>query len=118
MELEKAAWTVLLFDFYGAMLTGRQREFMALYYECDLSLGEIAERHKISRQAVYDTLKRAEKALLKYEQKLGLAARYKEEKSRLAKALEILRGCGAGEKDKKIKEVEHILTELLQIAAR
>jgi len=117
MELEKVAWMVLLFDFYGAMLTKRQREFVSLYYERDLSLGEIAEKYGISRQAVYDTLKRAEKALLRYEQKLGLAARHKEERAQLARALELISGCAPGEKSGRIKEVERILTKLARMVA-
>lgn len=115
MELEKATWMVLLFDFYGNMLTKRQREFMELYYERDLSLGEIASKYEISRQAVHDTLKRAENALLKYEQKLGLAARYKGERANLARALELLRDCAVEEKDSRIREVERILTELINM---
>jgi len=118
MELEKVAWVVLLFDFYGVMLTRRQYEFMRLYYEQDLSLGEIAERYNISRQAVYDTLKRAENALLKFEQKLGFAARYKEDRALLARALELVRGCKYREKDVKIKEVESILKKLIKMAAK
>jgi len=63
---------VLLYDFYGKLLTPKQQEVMQLYYEQDLSLSEIAEELKITRQAVYDILKRSEQALEKYERKLGL----------------------------------------------
>lgn len=63
---------ILLYDFYGKLLTPKQREVMRLYYEEDLSLGEIAEELKISRQAVHDILRRSEQALEKYEKKLGL----------------------------------------------
>lgn len=72
MLLHKAGRMVLLYDFYGKLLTPKQQEVVRLYYEEDLSLGEIAEELKITRQAVYDILKRSEQALEKYERKLGL----------------------------------------------
>ena len=66
----------LLFDFYGALLNESQNEVMALYHEDNLSLSEIAEDLGMSRQAVHYTLKKAEKALNGYEDKLGLVAEY------------------------------------------
>ncbi len=68
---EDAARISLLFDLYGALLTEKKREVMALYHEEDLSLSEIAEDSGISRAAVYDSLRSAEKALAGYEEKLG-----------------------------------------------
>ena len=62
----------LLYDFYGALLTEKQRQVMALYHEENLSLSEIAQEFGISRQAVHDTLKKAELALEDYENKLNL----------------------------------------------
>ncbi len=75
-KLERMA---LLSDFYGNLLTDRQQEVLGFYYEQDLSLGEIAENLKISRQGVHDNLKRAERALEDYELKLGLLAAYLKE---------------------------------------
>ena len=66
----------LLFDFYGDVLTDRQKEFYDLYYNEDLSLGEIAENYGITRQGVRDSIVRAEHALRDMEQRLGLVARY------------------------------------------
>ena len=68
-EIAKAS---LLYDFYGALLTEKQRQVMALYHEENLSLSEIAGEFNISRQAVHDTLKKAELALEDYENKLNL----------------------------------------------
>ena len=68
-EIAKAS---LLYDFYGALLTEKQRQVMALYHEENLSLSEIAGEFGISRQAVHDTLKKAELALEDYESKLNL----------------------------------------------
>lgn len=62
----------LLYDFYGALLTEKQRQVMALYHEENLSLAEIGQEFGISRQAVHDTLKKAEMALEDYEEKLRL----------------------------------------------
>ena len=63
--------TVRLKDLYGAMLTDRQRDVIELYYEFDLSLGEIAENLSVTRQAVHCALKQAEGILENLEQKLG-----------------------------------------------
>lgn len=66
----------LLFDFYGDMLTDKQKELFDLYYNEDLSLAEISEHIGITRQGVRDGIVRAEHALRDMEQRLGLVARY------------------------------------------
>ncbi len=72
MILDKLGRIVQLYDLYGPLLTPKQQEAVRLYYEQDLSLAEIASECRVSRQAVYDLLRRAETALEKYEQKLRL----------------------------------------------
>ena len=67
----------LLLDFYGSLLSDRQREVISLYYEEDLSLAEIAESEGITRQGVRDAIKKAENILVETEEKLGLAKRFK-----------------------------------------
>ena len=67
-----------LLDFYGQMLTDKQREVTEFYYNDDLSLAEIAENYNITRQGVRDSIKRAEAQLREYEEKLGLARRFVE----------------------------------------
>jgi len=69
----------LLYDFYSQLLTEKQREVIRLYHCEDFSLSEIGEKYSISRQGVHDTLKKAEKALLSYEDKLNLVKKYTEE---------------------------------------
>ncbi len=64
--------TIRLYDCYGGLLTTRQQRLMRLYYHDDLSLGEIAERLEITRQAVYDSLHRAIIELTRFERHLGL----------------------------------------------
>ena len=66
----------MLFDFYGELLTERQKEFFDLYYNEDLSLAEIAENAGISRQGVRDVIVRAEAVLTELEDKTGLIKRF------------------------------------------
>ena len=66
----------MLFDFYGDILTDRQRELFDLYYNEDLSLAEIAENCGISRQGVRDVIVRAEAAMNELEDKTGLLKRF------------------------------------------
>ncbi|WP_350344916.1 YlxM family DNA-binding protein [Proteinivorax tanatarense] len=73
--LEKITHLNDLFDCYEPLLTNKQRELFKLYYQHDYSLGEIAEQSDVSRQAVYDTLKRVTSLLYDYESKLKLLAK-------------------------------------------
>ena len=66
----------MLFDFYGELLTQRQREFFDLYYNEDLSLAEIAENEGITRQGVRDVIVRAEAQMQELEDKTGLIKRF------------------------------------------
>ena len=66
----------MLYDFYGDVLTDRQKEFYDLYYNEDLSLGEIAENYGITRQGVRDVIVRAEAVLTELEDKTGLIKRF------------------------------------------
>ena len=66
----------ILLDFYGEMLTEKQRDMVELYYDEDLSLGEIAETVKITRQGVRDSIKRGEQQLFELEKKLGLVEKF------------------------------------------
>lgn len=76
MKIDGVLEISLLYDFYGQLLTGRQQEVMTLYHEENFSLSEIAEEFGISRAGVHDSLKKAEKALLTYEEKLGLVRKF------------------------------------------
>ena len=70
--LEKTTRINFLYDYYSSLLTDKQRNYMSLYYHEDYSLGEIAEQTKVSRQAVYDNIKRTENLLENYEENLKL----------------------------------------------
>ncbi|MCM3315787.1 putative DNA-binding protein [Rummeliibacillus stabekisii] len=76
MLLEKTTRMNFLFDFYQALLTDKQRSYMQLYYLDDHSLGEIAEAYEVSRQAVYDNIRRTEAMLEEYEEKLQLFEKF------------------------------------------
>ena len=73
MAIEKLKF-VHLSDFYGDLLTEKQREFLKLHYEQDLSFGEIAARFDVTRQAVCDSIRTSETALERYEHALGLVS--------------------------------------------
>jgi uncharacterized protein len=70
--LEKTMRMNYLYDFYQSLLTPKQKSYMSLYYLDDYSLGEIADEYEVSRQAVYDNIKRTEAMLEEYEAKLLL----------------------------------------------
>jgi len=76
--LEKTNRMNYLYDFYQALLTPKQQSYMSLYYLDDYSLGEIAEEYEVSRQAVYDNIKRTETMLEEYEEKLLLFQKFQE----------------------------------------
>ncbi|KRM07647.1 MAG: putative DNA-binding protein [Liquorilactobacillus ghanensis] len=72
MTIEKTNRINALLDFYEPLLTQKQTKYIDYYYREDLSLGEIAENYHVSRQAVYDNIKRTENILTAYEEKLQL----------------------------------------------
>jgi|DewCreStandDraft_1066081.scaffolds.fasta_scaffold00175_22 predicted DNA-binding protein YlxM (UPF0122 family) len=82
---------VQLVDVYGSLLTPKQRKLLELYYFQDLSLGEIAEQYGVTRQAVYDSVRRSIQELRKLEGTLGLLSRYRH-MDRLAARLERAEG--------------------------
>lgn len=94
----------LLYDFYGQLLTKRQREVMELYHEENLSLSEIADEFSISRQGVHDTLKNAEKALQNYENKLGLVEKFQKSRQAIDEIDAALDQLAAESRDSKLKE--------------
>lgn len=100
----------LLLDFYGGLLTEKQKLFMSLHYENDMSLSEISEEYGISRQAVHDIIKRSEKILEGYEKELGLVNRFILQREKLREAKNILLKKNY---DNDIKKVIDIIDELI-----
>ncbi len=81
--MEKFVMVTYLFDFYQELLTNRQRDLLKEYYFEDFSLGELSDEHQISRQSVFDTIKKAEQKLLDYEEKLHLFSKHQQEQQTL-----------------------------------
>ena len=73
----------MLFDFYGELLTEKQREYYDLHYNEDLSLTEIAEQGGVSRQAVWDIIRRAAASMEEIEEKTGLIRRFLERNAQI-----------------------------------
>jgi uncharacterized protein len=88
--LEKTTRMNYLYDFYQSLLTPKQQSYMSLYYLDDYSLGEIAEEYDVSRQAVYDNIKRTEVMLEEYEEKLLLFQKFQERSKLLTHVKELL----------------------------
>ena len=95
-----------LLDFYGDMLTDKQRDVVELYYNEDLSLAEIAAHSGITRQGVRDSIKRGEAILLDLEEKVGFARRHREMQSGLEQLGEALREMQAGNKSGRCTQEE------------
>ena len=93
---ESTVQRTMLFDFFGELLTEKQREYFDLHYNADLSLAEIAEQEGISRQGVWDIIRRAEATLRRAEEKTGLVRRF-------------------GELQKTVGEMEKQVNELLPL---
>ena len=89
--MDKVYEDTLLLDFYGQLLTERQYEIMDLHFNNDYSLGEIAEQLNISRQGVYDSIKRGRAVLNRMEEKLGLVEKFVNQKSKAQKILNSIR---------------------------
>lgn len=98
----------ILYDYYGVLLKENQADIIDLYYNQDLSLSEIAEDMNISRQGVYDALKRAEKSLIDYEEKIKLHEKYEKY---LKSAENIMKLASSIDDEKYNNQVEQIKIE-------
>ena len=111
-DIERVEYASMLYDFYGSLLNESQNEVMALYHEDNLSLSEIAEELSQTRQAVHYNLRKAEKALDSYEEKLGLVASYKKNRLLAKKLFSIIDSAGIAKPyADKIKQIIEQITE-------
>lgn len=104
--MDKKVKVSILCDLYGRLLTKKQFEFLNDYYNNDLSLSEIAENNNITRQAVRDIIKKGEKKLFEYEEKLLFMKRMLNQEKTIENVLLELTKIQKTSSDKK---VEHIL---------
>ncbi len=111
MMIEKTEKIIMLKDFYGPLLTQKQQDALNLYYENDWSLSEIADSMGISRQGVYDLLRRAEQALIDYEQRLCLLERFSLTREHLEKVFILLNEVKSVD-EQKIDDALMILREI------
>lgn len=109
--LAKTTRMNLLFDWYGSLLTERQRTYMQYYFHDDYSLGEIAAEFAVSRQAVYDQLKRTEAILEDYEDKLGLLSRHEQRQRTIHEMREIAKQLS----DEQRTAIERLLMQLEEV---
>lgn len=108
--MEKLLNITMMFDYYGKLLTKREYDVIDKYYNEDLSLNEIAQICDISKQAVSDSLKRAENKLYEYEQKLGLIEKSKKSHQFLRKIRNDLFSLSP---EIKSKEIENIIIDIV-----
>lgn len=115
--MEKIARQGLLYDFYGALLTEHQRHIYEDVVFYDLSLSEIAEEQGISRQGVHDMIKRCNKILEDYEEKLHLVEKFEQTK-KLAREIQSLTKEFAVTKNMNlIHRIEEISGEIIELEA-
>ena len=111
--MEKNVKISILCELYGKLLTKKQYEFLNDYYNNDLSLSEIAENNKITRQAVRDNIKKGEKKLFEYEEKLLFMKRMFNQEKKIEKVLSELTKIQKDSSDKKVASIlESIKKEL------
>ncbi|MCI1959117.1 MAG: YlxM family DNA-binding protein [Clostridia bacterium] len=107
----------LLYDFYGELLTEKQKNVFEYFHLNDYSLTEIAQELNISRQAVRDLLKRTETILEGYEQKLKLVEKFNMQKSMVREIKSLAENIESEDKDKstknKIEKIKKIADEIL-----
>ncbi|KQY83085.1 DNA-binding protein [Paenibacillus sp. Root52] len=111
-RLEKTNRINLLFAFYERLLTEKQQTFLKYYFHDDFSLGEIASEFEISRQAVYEHIKRAEQVLENYESKLSLLEKYERRNRNLEDLQNALEDIGVSiDNNKPINDIVQQLRE-------
>ena len=107
--LEKTMRLNYLFDFYQSLLTPKQQEYMSMYYLEDLSLVEISELANVSRQAIYDNIKRTEAILESYEEKLLLYEKFEKQTDLLKKLKSIVNEQNMSDE---VRQLIHQLSEI------
>lgn len=113
--MEKIVMQTYLYDFYGELLTKHQKDIYEDVVFHDMSLSEAAEQHGISRQGIHDIIKRCNRTLKEYEEKLGLIEKFIKTKE-LVREIHVLTKAymETGDRDL-IKQVERLSSEISRL---
>lgn len=114
IEMERKVMQTYLYDFYGELLTEHQRDIFEDFVLNDLSLSEIAREEGISRQGVHDLVKRCDRILEGYEEKLHLLERFLKTKEKVTRIRTLSRNCQEQRESEVMAEIEAISDEILE----
>lgn len=114
IEMERKVMQTYLYDFYGELLTEHQRDIFEDFVLNDLSLSEIAREEGISRQGVHDLVKRCDRILEGYEEKLHLLERFLKTKEKVTRIRTLSRNCQEQRESEAMAEIEAISNEILE----
>lgn len=112
--MERIVEQSILYDFYGELLTKHQKRIYEDFVLNDLSLGEIAQGNGISRQGVHDLIKRCDRTLKAYEDKLHLIEKFNLAKQNVAKIHELVMECRAEHNPDMLEAIEQLSNEILE----
>lgn len=113
-KMEKIVEQNLLFDFYGELLTEHQQNVYQDAVFNDMSLSEVADNYGISRQGVHDLLKRCDRTMQEYENKLHLISRFASVKEKLSKIREITDILEEGSLQEGRRQIQRLTAEILE----
>lgn len=114
-DIEKYINQGTLYDFYGKLLTQHQQRIYEDVVFNDLSLSEIAENEGISRQGVSDLIKRCNKALVSYEEKLGLIRKFDETKSYVKEIQKIIKIYQDTKDEGLVEKIDELSSKILDV---
>lgn len=112
--MERIVEQSMLYDFYGELLTEHQKQIYEDFVLNDLSLGEIASENGISRQGVHDLIKRCDKALREYENKLHLVEKFNMTKKSVEEIHNLVTKCKISKDISIIDDIERLSNEILE----
>ena len=113
--MEKIDRQVFLYDFYGELLTDHQKSVYEDAVLNDMSLSEIAEELSISRQGVHDLIRRCDKILNGYEEKLHLVERFRESRRQVEEIKRLASDCPESEQKEHLTQIAKIAEDLAEI---
>ncbi|HAE80751.1 MAG: DNA-binding protein [Clostridium sp.] len=113
--MEKIVKQGLLYDFYGELLTAHQRAVYEDLVLHDMSLGEIAEEHGITRQAVFDLIRRCDRLLSGYEERLGLVEKFRHTREYVSEIKRLAGACRESGDITMVDEISAISDKILEL---